>query len=143
MRGIVAADGDLQARLRALARHRAAFEAPDFRFGDWEPSWTDADGVIHLGWYRLSEAAEAFLRDTAGWVVSFDWMAWSANAEGRALLANPEAVAAATPEQIGRHLTTYVRGERFGDGTLAAAFESGTLTAILRRAEILADAAPG
>lgn len=137
MHGSVSTDDDLRPRLQALARHRAVFEAPGFRFGDWEPSWTDDSGVIHLGWYRFSEGAEAFLRDASGWVQPFDWMTWSASPEGRALLGDPAAVSRATPEQLGRLLTAYVRGERFGDGTLAAAFDSGMLTAIVRRAEVL------
>jgi hypothetical protein len=74
-------------------RRLDAFEAPGFRFGEWEPSWTDADGVTHLGWYRFSPEAEAFLAD---------------------------------------------RSERFGDGTLASAYERGILTAILIRARALA-----
>jgi hypothetical protein len=133
----VSTDDDLRSRLQALARHRAIFEAPGFRFGEWEPSWTDDAGVLHLGWYRFSDAAEAFLRDASPWVEPFDWMTWMASAEGRALLEDTAAVAGATPEQLGRLLTTYVRGERFGDGTLAAAFDSGMLTAIVRRAEVL------
>lgn len=134
---MVSTDDELRSRLHALARHRAVFEAPGFRFGEWEPSWTDDNGVIHVGWYRFSAAAEAFLRDASAWAQPFDWMAWSAGAEGRALLGDPAAVARATPEQLGRLLTTYVRGERFGDGTLAAAFDAGMLTAIVRRAEVL------
>ena len=45
--------------------------------------------------------------------------------------------ASASAEDLRRLLTVYVRSERFGDGTLEAAFESGMLTAIIRRAGIL------
>lgn len=126
----------LAARLAALARHLDTFEAPGFTFGRWVPSTTDADGVIHLGWYEPSADAEAFLADarSAGWVTSLDWMRWLESPQGERLTDGPAAVAAATPEQLGYLLTAFVRGERFGDGTLAAAHQRGMLTAIMRRA---------
>jgi len=132
----------LRERLRMLARHLPAFAAPGFSFGAWVPSQTAAGGVIHLGWYEPSPAAEAFLADVraAGWVTAFDWMAWLAGPDGQALASDPAAVASAGPDELGRLLTAYVRGERFGEGTLATAFETGMLTAILRRAAALAEA---
>lgn len=127
-------------RLRLLARHRATFEAPGFSFGAWKPSWTDADGVIHLGWYEFSDEAEAFLADAraGGWVTPFDWGAWLATAEGEALSTDPSAVARADAVDLRHLLTALVRGERFGDGTLASAHERGILTAVVRRAAKLA-----
>lgn len=135
----MADEGSLAARLEALARHLDAFEAPGFAFGAWVPSWTDEDGVIHLGWYEPGAEAEAFLADAraAGWVTSHDWMRWLVSPEGQRLSGDPTAVAAATPDELGYLLTTYVRGERFGDGTLAAAHDRGMLTAIMRRARDL------
>jgi hypothetical protein len=136
--------GSLAARLELLARHLDIFESPGFTFGDWVPSWTDADGVIHLGWYRFSPAAEAFLADVGAgdWVTPFDWMTWLGTPEGQTLAGDPSAVGRATPEDLGKLLTSLVRGERFGDGTLANAFDSGMLTAIARRAGELRAAEP-
>ena len=135
-----AKDGSLAARLELLARHLEVFEAPGFTFGEWVPSRTDADGVITLGWYEFSAAAEAFLADVraGGWVTPFDWMTWLGTPEGQSLARAPAAVARATPEDLGKLLTSLVRGERFGDGTLANAFDAGILTAIARRARELA-----
>jgi hypothetical protein len=58
--------------------------------------------------------------------------------EGQALLGHPEAIASASAHDLRRLLTVYVRSERFGDGTLEAAFASGMLAAIIRRAGVLA-----
>jgi hypothetical protein len=132
----------LAERLRMLARHLEAFEQPDFSFGDWEPSTTAADGSLHLGWYRFSAEAEAFLADAraGGWLTPFDWPAWLESPEGAALAEDPAAVAGASVEDLQRLLTAIVRSERFGEGSIAGAYESGLLTAIVRRAGELADA---
>ena len=128
---------DVDERLRRLARHLPVLESPDFEFGAWERPMTDADGVIHVGWYVFSPQAEAFLADARTWVEPFDWPTWAASPEGQALLSGPEAVAAASAEDLGRLLTTFIRSERFGDGTLESAFKRGMLTAIARRAAAL------
>jgi hypothetical protein len=109
-------------RLLLLARHLDAFQPPDYTFGDWEPSWTDADA--------------------GGWVTPFDWPTWLASDEGQALSRHPEAVARASADDLGRLLTACVRADRFSEGTLGWAYESGLLTAILRRAKVLAEVSP-
>jgi len=128
-------------RLRLLARHAPTLESPDFSFGRWVPSRTDADGVIHLGWYELSPEAEAFLADVraGGWVRAFDWPAWMETDEGRRLSHEPDAVATASVQDLERLLTAIVRSERFTDGSIGGASESGILTAIARRASVLLD----
>jgi hypothetical protein len=134
-------DRGLADRLRLLARHLETFEAPGFSFGTWEPARTREDGVLVMGWHDPSPEALAFLDDVraGGWITPFDWPAWASSAEGTALLGHPDAVARASADDLRRLLTTYVRAERFGDGTLESAFDSGMLTAIIRRARVLAD----
>lgn len=130
---------DLAARLRALARHRSVFAQPGFSFGEWVGAGTNADGTLSLGWFELSEAAEAFRRDVAaGWIVPFDWRAWMATPEATALMEDHARVATASPEELSRLLTAIVRSDRFSEGSMAGAFESGLIPAILERAEVLA-----
>jgi len=109
---------------------------PTFDFGRWIPPQPLPDGTIQVGWYELSEEALRFVTEASvhGFVVPFDWMAWAESEAGSRLLGHPEAVASASASDLVRLLTTYVRGERFGDGTLEAAFASGMLAAIARRA---------
>jgi hypothetical protein len=125
-------------RLRRLARHLPTFEAEGFRFGSWVPSTERDDGVIVMGWYEPGPEAEEFLADARAMITPFDWPAWASGPEGQALLGHPEAVASASADDLRKLLTVYVRSERFGDGTLEAAFASGMLTAIIRRAGVLA-----
>lgn len=126
--------GTLRARLRGLATFLPVFEAPGFEFGRWAPMTTTA-GVTQMPYYLLGSHAEEFVRSAheLGWVMDFDWMAWAQTDEGRALLDGGDALVDAAPDELVRVLTTVIRSERFGEGELAAAFESGLLIAVLRR----------
>ena len=134
---------DLTDRLRALAEVLPVLGAHDADFGHWElpPS---RDGVQSRGWFEFGPAAEAW-RAAVGrgeWIVmGFDWQTWLRGEEGRALRDDREALAAATPEQLAWLLTAIVRSDRFVEGSIAGAFESGLLAAISRRAATLLAAA--
>jgi len=84
-------------------------------------------------------AAFVHAASRAGWIVPFDWATWAESAEGRRLLRGPRHIATATLDQLAKVLTTLIRGERFSEGTLSEALESGLLLAIARRAEALLD----
>ena len=131
----------LNDRLRLLARHVDRLERADAEFGSWVTPGTREDGVIIMPWYELGPDGETFLADVraGGWITPFDWPAWAASPDGQRLIGHPEAVATATAEDLGRLLTTYVRGDRFNEGLLASAHENGMLVAIARRAAHLAD----
>lgn len=117
--------------------------APAFTFGEWQGGHTDAKGVMHLPWFELSEGARAFVTAAAanGFVTpGFDWGAWSQTPSAVRLMREPEAIQYATADDLARMLTTVVRGDRFTDGTLEWAFESGLIGRIVRRAADLSDA---
>jgi hypothetical protein len=123
-------------RLRRLAAWRDRFADPSFSFGHWVPATTGDDGVIHVGWFEIGAEGQKFVSEMyeLGWVYDFDWMTWLGTAEGQALSAAPETVAAADGEDLAKLLTAIVRSERFGDGQLEGALKSGLLLAIARRA---------
>ena len=126
----------LRVGIVALAAFLAVFTAPDFEFGQFPE--TDCAGAI---WpFDFSPQAEELL-DTchrSGWVQVFDWMSWADTLEAQFLRTDSQALNRATPERLSRLLTALIRGERFCDGTLNEAFESGLLTGILHRASALA-----
>ena len=132
-------------RLSALARWEAVFADPGFTIGHWVRTEPDERGVIHMPWFEYSEAADAFREDVGahGWVVVFDWMTWLSSPDGRRYLDDPGLVAGASAEDLSRLLTSIIRGERFSEGELAGAHGSGILMAIVRRAGVLAERAPG
>jgi hypothetical protein len=129
-------------RLRALARYEAVFAAPDFTIGRWVTSEPDEQGVVQMPWFEYSEAADAFRADVGahGWIVVFDWMTWLSSPDGRRYLEDPRFVAQAPVDDLAKLLTAIIRGDRFSEGELAGAYESGMLLAIVRRAGELAEA---
>lgn len=129
-------------RLRGLAAWSDALAGPDFRIGDWHAGWQDEAGVLHLGWFELSDDAERFTRDLGRlrWVRPFDWMAWLGTPRGTELAESPEAIGGATAEELANLLTAIVRSERFGDGSIEGAHRTGLFLAAARRAAVLADA---
>ena len=130
---------DLADRLRALADLVPILEAPDADFGHWELP-PPRDGIHSMGWFEFGPTAEAWRAGVArgNWiVVGFDWRTWLATERGRALRDDPDAMDAATPDELGWLLTAIVRSDRFVEGSIEGAFESGLLARIARRAEAL------
>ncbi|CAN5711039.1 hypothetical protein BH23CHL7_BH23CHL7_21640 [soil metagenome] len=124
-------------QLAKLAPFAEVFDAPDFSFGEWVPSTRQPDGAQTVPWFDFSSAALEFLR-AAPVSPEVHWPDWSKTDEARRLLADPAAVADATPDQLVALLTTMIRGDRFSEGTLAHFYETGHLRAIIRRASELA-----
>ena len=134
--GIHADNGE---RLRHLGAHLAVFDSLGFEFGRWvQPAGSD-DGVIEFPHYELEAAAAALVRtaNELDFVYSFDWQTWKETAEAATLRDDPSALARASGGQLAKLLTTLIRGERFMEGSLAAAYDAGLLTGILRRADVL------
>ena len=73
-----------------------------------------------------------------GWVrPDFDWPAWAQTPEAQRLRDDREALEQATVLELARLLTVVIRSERFGEGAVAEAIESGLVAAVLRRIEQL------
>ncbi len=127
-------------RLLALAAFEPVLTAPGFTIGHWVTTEPDANGVRHMPWFEYSPAADELRRIAAsnGWVVPFDWMAWVATPDAQRLIADPGLVANASADDLVKLLTAIIRGDRFSEGELAGAYESGMLLAIVRRAAVLA-----
>lgn len=132
---------DLSARLRTLADLVPVLEAPDADFGHWDTAPTSG-GVEHLPWFTFGPTADAFrvAVGRGGWVIAgFDWRSWMATREGRALRDRPDAIAEASTDELAKLLTAIIRSDRFVEGSIAGAFESGLLARIARRASVLLD----
>lgn len=132
----------LRDRLQAIAAFADELEAPDFDAGRWHDSEArqTPDGEVRtMPWFEPSERADAFIRTAVGngWVRPFDWMAWVETDEAQALRDDRHALAAATPDDLQHLLTAIIRAERFSDGSIEWAFQSGLMAAIARRARTL------
>ncbi len=123
-------------RLNALAEFLPIFETPDFEFGHF----VDEPGTF--GYYNFSDDASRFIAVCyeMKWVnLCFDWSAWKESPEALQLFGDRTALESATPDQMQNLLTVAIRQDRFVEGALASAFESGLLVRILRRAAVLAE----
>jgi hypothetical protein len=127
----------LEERLHALAAFLPRLEQADFEFGNSVQPPSKEPDVFIMPFYSFSSDADAFIDMTyeMEWVLfDFDWPSWMSTAEATTLRDDPDALARATPDQLARLLTVLIRQERFSEGSLASAFESGLLTGIVRRA---------
>jgi hypothetical protein len=115
--------------LQALAAWQPRFADPGFEFGRW---------------FRLTEGAQRFVQDCSdhGWIRGdLDWGTWAATPEAQRLRDDPAAIATADADDLAKLLTVAVRADRFSEGELLGAWESGLLRRIVDRAATLAAAA--
>jgi len=130
---------DVAGRLRTLAALEPVLGSKDADFGQWDAS-PRVDGVLHMPYYVFGPTADAFRSAVGrgGWIVAgFDWMTWLQTERGAALRDRPEALAAASVDDLAKLITAIVRSDRFVEGSIAGAFESGLLTRIAQRAAAL------
>ena len=97
-------------------------------------------GTFTMPWFSHSELTSRFLevayRD--GWVrPDFDWTEWAETPEARRLRDDRRALEQATVLDLARLLTVVIGSDKFDEGALAEALESGLVTAVLRRVEQL------
>lgn len=127
-------------RLAALVRHIPAFSDPTAPVGEWHQPEAEP-GTFSAASFMPNADAERFVADcyAHGWVLGgFDWGAWARAEEAQGLRDDPIVLAKASEHQLAQLLTVAIRQSRFVEGALAAAFESGLILGILRRAEGLA-----
>jgi len=133
---------NLKQRLADLGEFAPLFEAEGFKFSEMRGGDEIDPGVFSMPWSDFSETATEFLDRcyADGWVLSeFNWMEWVKTPEATLLSELPGVkLLEASPEQLARLLTALVRNDRFCEGCLQDAFDSGLLLAILRRAGDLA-----
>ncbi|MEY8120367.1 DUF6508 domain-containing protein [Falsihalocynthiibacter sp. BN13B15] len=134
-------DPSNQEQLLALASFLPVLEAAEFSAGEMVSSPDTVDGVSRFPHGNPREAVGHFLDMLyeQNWVVPFDWQLWMETQGGVNLFAEDGvALASASPEQLCKMLTTFVRRDRFSWGDpLMGDFESGLITRIVRRAHVL------
>jgi hypothetical protein len=127
-------------RLRPMAALLPAMEAPGATWGGWSPSQSTEPGVVRMPIWLDSELAAAFVSAAyeRGWVIAgFDWSAWDEGRQRGNREDWREWLASADAYTLARFITALVRSDRFCEGSLSGAFDSGVLTAIVRRMSVL------
>jgi hypothetical protein len=133
----------LRDRLAAIAAFLSELERPDQEFGAWNSSQQAVSGAYAMPWVDYSVIVKRFIRTAydLGWVrPEVNWPEWAQTPEAIRLRDEPDAIKQATEDQLARLLTVVVRADRFAEGELLAAFESGLIEKIVRRASALLDA---
>lgn len=128
-------------QIGALAAFSPIFGAPDFSAGKMVLPPDEKPDVVHMSFPSYAVSVDAFIKMAydRGWVLdNFSWSKWMSSEEATRLRDDPATLATATPEQLARLLTVLIRQERFADGALLAAFDSGLILGIVRRAAVLA-----
>jgi hypothetical protein len=123
-----------------LLKFLPVLESPHFMAGEWRGGQTDADGVIHMPWFELSVDARAFVATLGkgGWIFVFDWMSWANDARQ---IIETDGLERADLLMLRKLLTLLVRRDRFVEGSLGEAFESGLVVRILYRLRAIASEA--
>ena len=133
---------DLRRRLGIVGDTLPMLEAPDFSSGSWVESEQRADGVWLMPYFERSPQVEAFttaVGESGLLQVGFAWPDWAPTPEAVALRTDRDALALATPDQIGKLLTMLIREDRFVEGALGTSFDTGLMVAIARRAKVLSE----
>lgn len=125
--------------LVALAAFASRLTEPGASFGKMTATIDaeDAGEVTAWPYWEPSPIAEEFIEMAydAGWVYgNFDWSKWASTNEGQTYLTDPSSIAAATTRQLQKVITVLLRSEKFCEGTVLQAFESGLIPAIASRA---------
>jgi hypothetical protein len=122
------ATDDDRARLRAAVQAVREATPPLF---EWRGGKPDDRGVIHMPYPAYHPAVDE-LRNALGHaraIPVFDWMNW----DGSRRYPNAIDALEAPLADVARLITTFIRGERFSDGTIAAALDDGRLVAAAER----------
>jgi hypothetical protein len=122
--------------LRPFAAAVALLERRGFEFGQWSGGERRPDGVITMPYYALSAGGYEIVRAMPV-RMGFDWVTWKDSPEARRFTTNHANLSGATADQVVMLSTLIVRQDRFVEGLLASAFESGLLLALARRAAAL------
>lgn len=99
------------------------------------------DGVAQFPWFAQSDELQVLVEAiyAGGWVLpGFSWPDWADSEEARHLRDEPGGVETALIRQLGKLLTTIVRADRFSDGAIAQAIDSGLMQRVLQRVAELA-----
>ncbi|MET3353939.1 UNVERIFIED_ORG: hypothetical protein ABID33_001845 [Xanthobacter viscosus] len=129
-----------RADIQALADFLPPLRQPGFTAGKVRGGEQTEPGVFQMPFIQYDPVVDAFVKAAYrhSWVLmDFDWPVWAQSDEAKALQDDETAIAMATPEQLGRLITVCVRQERFCDGTLMSAFDSGLILRVVERAATL------
>jgi ADP-ribosyl-[dinitrogen reductase] hydrolase len=120
-------------QIDAILKYLPLFEKQDYQFGQR----VEREG--QFPYFSFSPEADEFIETLyrQNIIFPFDWTSWSEEVER--YQSDPDALEAADLRTLRKLFTAHVRADRFVEGHLASVFESGHITAILRRLKQIRD----
>lgn len=104
-------------------------------FGKWSGGEKDKDGVFSMPYMDLNKTVDEFLKLVYNIpiIISYDWSSWD---EGRRIAGDAyfDFDTIDIPEKC-KIITAIVRNDRYCEGALVSAFESGLILKILKSVE--------
>ncbi len=125
--------------LAAMAAFLPRLKQPGARAGRLVAPGKAPDATWSMPYWDYSDLVRDFVETAyrTGWVDCTDWVAWTETAGGKRMLYEQDAVATADLDQLRCLVTALIRKDRFCDGTLAEAIESGLILRVVARAQLL------
>jgi len=131
------------ADLQVLADFLPVLRRPGFKAGEICGGDETEPGVFRIPFVSYDPVVDAFVEVaySHAWVLKdFGWPTWAQSVEAKSLRDDETAIRKAVPEQLARLLTVCIRQDRFVEGALMNAFDSGLILRIVERAAALASA---
>lgn len=135
----------MAADLQALADFLPALRQAGFQAGQTSGGDEIEPGVFRMPFVSYDPIVDSFVEAaySHAWVLKdFDWPTWAQSAEATSLRDDETSIRNATPDQLARLLTVCIRQDRFVEGALMEAFDSGLILRIVERAAVLIGAPP-
>ena len=120
-------------QINVILKYLPIFEKQDYQFGQW----VEQEGQFPYSSFSPEVDEFISMLYKQNMIIAFDWTSWSEEAER--YRTDPAALEAADLLTLRKLLTAHVRADRFVEGHLASVFESGHMTAVLRRLKQIHD----
>ncbi len=129
--------------LVSLASFLKNIDDPEFRAGDWKTPEGSREGILYMPYVVFSPTVTRFVEAAYenNWLeTDLDWPNWAQSSRALRLRDSPDSISNAGEIDLFRLLTVCIRQDKFVDGALLDAFDSGLIKRIVRRAaSILAE----
>jgi hypothetical protein len=131
--------------LVSLASFLKDIDDPEFKAGEWKTPESSREDIIYMPYVDSSPTVMRFIEAAYenDWLeTDLDWPEWAQTSRALWLRNSPGSISQAGESDIFRLLTVCIRQDKFVEGALLEAFDSGLIRRIVRRAaSILAEKA--
>jgi hypothetical protein len=124
--------------IRKILEFLPQFQDKSFIAGQWHSSRKIGKNTSSFPYFEYSDLVSKFIQTLydEGLIYHFDWSSWN---YGIKLTQNHNLLQKANLLTLRKLITAHIRRERFCEGHLASAFQSGLVIRVLERIQRIAD----